>query len=83
MSSLECTETRRRAFPAKAVEAVIGRAKTILQGLRHWYAADAAFRQLQSLSDGQLKDIGLHRSQIHYLTRDMSGSRRRGRYAED
>ncbi len=82
MSSLECAGTRRRTLPARAVEAVIRRVKTVLRGLRRWYAADAAFRQLQSLSDGQLKDIGLHRCQIHYLTRYMPGSHR-GRYAED
>jgi len=83
MSSLECTETRRRAFPAKAVAAAIGCLTAILQGLRRWYAADAAFRQLQSLSDAQLKDIGLHRSQIHYLTRSTPASRNGGRRARD
>lgn len=83
MSSLECMGTRRRTLRAGAVEAVIGCVKTVLRGLRRWYATDAAFRQLHSLSDRQLKDIGLHRCQIHYLTRDMSGSRYRGRYAED
>ena len=83
MSSLECAETRRRAFPAKAVAAVIGRLTAILQGLRRWYSADAAFRQLQSLSDSQLKDIGLHRSQIYHLARKTPASRNGGRHAED
>jgi uncharacterized protein YjiS (DUF1127 family) len=83
MGASECAGTLRRAFPAKAVEAVIGLVKAILKGLRRWYAADAAFRQLQSLSEEQLKDIGLHRSQIHYLVRDMAASRNGGHHAGD
>jgi uncharacterized protein YjiS (DUF1127 family) len=30
------------------------------------------------MSDRQLKDIGLHRSQIHFLVRERPGSRVRG-----
>jgi uncharacterized protein YjiS (DUF1127 family) len=64
MSSLDCTEIRRRPFFVLAAQALFGRVESLLQGIRRWHAAGDAFRQLQSLSDEQLKDIGLHRSNI-------------------
>jgi uncharacterized protein YjiS (DUF1127 family) len=82
-SALESTQAPRRAFLSLAVDVVIARVEAILSGVRRWHAAGMAFRQLQSLSDEQLKDIGLHRSHIPYLAREFAAPPKERRHAAD
>jgi uncharacterized protein YjiS (DUF1127 family) len=55
----------------------------ILRGMRHGHESRAAVRQLQSLNDEQLKDIGISRCQIWYLAHGTSASLTRNGHAED
>lgn len=42
---------------------------TITEFLRHWISARTAEAQLARLSDDELKDIGILRSEIHDVAR--------------
>jgi len=53
--------------PALAAPRIVARIRVILRRMRHGHESRAAVRQLQSLNDEQLKDIGISRSQIWYL----------------
>ena len=74
MSAFEYTGSRRRALagaPAKppapaAPGFLFARLRAALRRLRGGHHSRIAVRGLQSLSDWQLKDIGMHRSQAWY-----------------
>jgi len=83
MSTLDSTRSHRRRLSAVAVVDVVARAHAILRGMRDLHDARTAVRQLRSLSDEQLKDIGMHRSQIGYLARGISVPWTRSANAED
>jgi uncharacterized protein YjiS (DUF1127 family) len=83
MTSLQYTEIRRRSLPANAAGGVLACAKALLHWLCEKHQARIAARQLQSLSDWQLKDIGMYRSQIWYLAGGISARSTRITHAED
>jgi uncharacterized protein YjiS (DUF1127 family) len=62
--------------PAPAAQGIVARIiaciRAILRGMRGGHESRIALRQLQSMSDWQLKDIGMNRSQILYLTGGIS-----------
>ena len=62
---------------------IVTRLRAILRGMRGGHDSQLAVRQLQSLSDWQLKDIGLHRSQIWYRAGGISAYSTRSGHAED
>ena len=73
MSAFEYTGSRRRALagapakpPAPAAPGFLARVVAKLRMLRRGHHSRIAVRGLQSLSDWQLKDIGMHRSQAWY-----------------
>jgi uncharacterized protein YjiS (DUF1127 family) len=73
MSAFEYTGLRGRGLagatakrPAPAAPGVFARLRAILRRLRGGHHSRIAVRGLQSLSDWQLKDIGMHRSQVWY-----------------
>jgi len=67
---------------AGAAAALAARAAAALQAIREWRDARAAARHLDTLSDEQLKDIGIHRGQIAFLVRGLSVPWTRGGHAE-
>ena len=83
MSALECTVTPRRSFLALAAQRIVARIRVILRGMRDGHESRAAVRQLQSLNDEQLKDMGISRCQIWYLAHGTSASLTRNGHAED
>ena len=69
--------------PAKGIVArIIARIRAILRGIGAGHGARATVSQLESLSDWQLKDMGIHRSQILYLAYGTSASWTRNGHAE-
>jgi uncharacterized protein YjiS (DUF1127 family) len=58
------------------------RARVVLRAMRDWQEARAAARHLRTLSDGQLKDIGMHRGQIEFLVRGHAVPWSRSLHAE-
>ena len=73
MSVLEYTGCRRRglagttaAGPTPAAPGLLARLCAMLRLLRRGHHSRVAVRGLQSLSDWQLRDIGMHRSQAWY-----------------
>ena len=81
MSTLQRMETSWPSFPT--AESVVTRLGAILRALRDRREARAAVPHLQSLSDGQLRDIGMERSQIWYLAYGASAPSSRNRHAAD
>jgi len=74
---------RHRPSPIVAAAAVMaGRARAVLCALRDWQVAHSAARHLRSLSDAQLKDIGIARGQIEFLVRRNSVSGSGGGHAK-
>ena len=73
MSAFEYTGSRQRASAGTAAEGAtpaargfLARLRAKLRMLRRGHHSRIAVRGLQSLSDWQLKDIGMHRSQAWY-----------------
>jgi len=83
MSALECTVTSRRSFLALAAQGVVDRVRANLREIRAGHDARTAARQLWSMSDLELKDIGIHRSQISYLVHGISAPSTRITHAKD
>ena len=83
MTALQYTGIRRRGLSANVAGGILGRAKAFLHRLCEEHQARTAARQLQSMSDWQLKDLGIHRSQIWYLVHGSSTSSTRNGHAED
>jgi uncharacterized protein YjiS (DUF1127 family) len=79
MSAFEDTTSRRRGSAAASANClvallymIIACSRSILRGVRSGHDSRVAVGQLQSLSDWQLKDIGMHRSQLWHLARGAS-----------
>jgi len=90
MSAFEYTGSYRRGLSAAtgevrklAARGIVARVRAILRGMRGEAGSRIATRQLQSLSDWQLKDIGMHRSQIWFLTRGIAARSIRCTHADD
>ena len=66
MRVLEHTALRRRDATAVAIAGALASAKAAFAWIGKRLRARSGYRQLQALSDWQLKDIGLHRSHIWY-----------------
>jgi uncharacterized protein YjiS (DUF1127 family) len=69
MSILDDARFRRRSLLAIAAATLAFRAKAVLSAMRDWQEAREAARHLKTLSDQQLKDIGINRGQIEFLVR--------------
>ena len=83
MSTFEFAGFRSPSRASRAGGSVLARLARLLRMLRRRHKARLTRRQLESLSDWQLKDLGLHRSEIWYLShRPWLGARRRG-HAQD
>jgi uncharacterized protein YjiS (DUF1127 family) len=65
--------------------AVVGadRASNFLRAVRAWHEARAASRHLHALTDQQLKDIGMNRSEIERLVHRGGVPRIRRGHADD
>jgi len=52
--------------------------------VQRWHGERVAVRQMSALSDAQLRDIGIHRSQICFIASDTDskGSRRHAYYSD-
>jgi uncharacterized protein YjiS (DUF1127 family) len=90
MNAFAYTASQRRNLAATAIEGsalaaqrIVARIRVILRGMRDGHESRAAVRQLQSLNDQQLKDIGISRCQIWYLAHGTSASLTRNGHAED
>ena len=83
MSTFEFVGFRSPSRASRAGGFVLARLARLLRILRRRHKARLTRRQLESLSDWQLKDLGLHRSEIWYLAhRPWLGARGRG-HAQD
>jgi len=83
MSAFEFTGFHSPSRASRAGGYFLARLARLLRMLRRRHKARLTRRQLESLSDWQLKDLGLHRSEIWYLShRPWLGARRRG-HAQD
>jgi uncharacterized protein YjiS (DUF1127 family) len=69
--------------PTSAVAGFFARLRANLRRLRGGHHSRIAFRGLQSLSDWQLKDIGMHRSQVWYRAGGIATRSTRVKHAED
>jgi uncharacterized protein YjiS (DUF1127 family) len=90
MSAFEHTTPRWRGLAATAAEGpalpargIVARIRAILRGIRAGHEARAAVRRLQSLSDGQLKDIGISRCEIWHLAHGTAACSARNGHAAD
>ena len=69
----------RRSVRPLATDKLLPRLGALLRALRRRHVARVTRRRLEELSDWQLKDIGLPRSEIWYVShRPWLGAKRRG-----
>jgi uncharacterized protein YjiS (DUF1127 family) len=56
----------------------------LVAAIQRWHGERIAVRQMSALTDAQLRDIGIHRSQIHFISSNPSktGSRRHAYYSD-
>ena len=90
MRAFEYTGSRGRGLapntakrPAPAVVGLFARLRATLRRLRGGHHSRIAVRGLQSLSDWQLKDIGMHRSQVWYRGGGILARSARVKHAQD
>jgi uncharacterized protein YjiS (DUF1127 family) len=90
MSAFEYTGTCRRglaataaAGPALPARGIVARLRAIVRRMRAGHESRVAVRGLQSLSDWQLKDIGMHRSQVWYRAGSIAARSTRIPHVED
>ena len=75
MSTLDYARPGRRSLIAAAAAGVRAASQAM-------HRRRLAVRQLQSMSDAQLKDVGLHRSQIEFLVRGLAVTWSRSGHAD-
>jgi uncharacterized protein YjiS (DUF1127 family) len=68
---------------AATVVAAADRTTNFLRAVRAWHEARAAARHLHALSDQQLRDIGMNRSQIGWPVRGRAVPDIRRSHADD
>jgi uncharacterized protein YjiS (DUF1127 family) len=78
MSTLDYARPGRRSL----IAAVAAGVRAASQAMHDWHRRRLAVRQLQSMSDAQLKDVGLHRSQIEFLVRGLAVAWSRSSHAD-
>jgi uncharacterized protein YjiS (DUF1127 family) len=83
MRVLEHGALRRRDATAVALAGAFASAKAAFAWIGKRLRARSGYRQLQALSDWQLKDIGLHRSHIWYRAYGDPTSTSRRDHARD
>ena len=87
MSAYEYAASCRRRSPQGTLARILARALArlgaIRRDLREQREARIGVRQLQSLSDWQLKDIGLQRSEIWHRAEGISAGPGRSGHAQD
>ena len=78
MSTFDLIEIR-RSVRSRGAGGLLPRLGALLRALRRRHVARVTRRRLEELSDWQLKDIGLPRSEIWYVAhRPWLGAKRRG-----
>ena len=83
MSVVVFTGSRRRSLRLAPVGDILAGFRALLGRMAAERRARAASRQLRMLSDWQLRDIGMHRSQILYPGIGDASSPARGGHAAD
>ncbi len=90
MSAFECAGSPGRSpartvakLPAPAAPGFFARLRAVLRRWRGGHHSRIAVRGLQSLSDWQLKDIGMHRSHVWYRAGAIATRSTWGQHAED
>jgi uncharacterized protein YjiS (DUF1127 family) len=90
MSAFEYTGSRGRSLartaaklPAPAAPGLFARLRAFLRHFRRGHHSRIAVRGLQSLSDWQLRDIGMHRSQVWYRAGGIERRSTGFRHAQD
>lgn len=82
MSTFDYWQSRRRSSISVAITAMVAQVMGALQAIGNWHEARSAARQLHSLSDSHLKDIGVHRGQIEFVVRGLNVAWTRRGYVE-
>ena len=58
--------------------------RSLIAVFRRWHSENVAIGQMASMSDAQLRDLGIHRSEIDFMVREFkhNGSRRHAYYSD-